>query len=146
MRQYIHWHSFLMLGTLMYKTYISKWCSKCSSCPPSTSRDMSSKRPPPSFMTCQRSTGEKEPALTWPQLLSTLVYRIDVQYEINVQVGKFLKKIKRAGQNRREGGIFFSKSINVQTKIRPCRGNFFSQNLFFSYYICIHLFQLPYLA
>ena len=52
------------------KTYISKWCSKCSSCPPSTSRDMSSKRPPPSFMTCQRSTGKKEPALTWPQLLS----------------------------------------------------------------------------
>ena len=70
MRQYIHWHSFLMLGTLMYKTYISKWCSKCSSCPPSSSRDMSSKRPPPSFMTCQRSTGEKEPALTWPQFLS----------------------------------------------------------------------------
>ena len=43
------------------------------------------------------------------------MYRIDVQYEINVQVGKFLKNIKRAGQNRHAGGIFFSKiSINVQ--------------------------------
>ena len=59
----------------------------------------------------------------------TLVYRIDVQDEINVQVGKFLKNIKRAGQNRRAGGIFFSKSINVQTKIRPCRGDFFSKAL-----------------
>ena len=57
--------------------------------------------------------------------LSTLVYRIDVQYEINVQVGKFLKNIKHAGQNRRAEGNFFSKSINVQTKIRPCRGDFF---------------------
>ena len=54
------------------KTYISKWCSKCSSCPPSTSRDMSSKRPPPSFMTCQRSTGKKEPALAWPQSLVSM--------------------------------------------------------------------------
>ena len=41
--------------------------------------------------------------------LHTLVYRIDVQEEINVQVGKFLKNIKRAGQNRRAGGIFFLK-------------------------------------
>ena len=57
--------------------------------------------------------------------LSTLVYRIDVQYEINVQVGKFLKNIKHAGQNRHAGGNFFSKSVNVQTKIRPCRGDFF---------------------
>ena len=32
---------------------------------------------------------------------------------------------KRAGWNRRAGGNFFSKSINVQTKIRPCRGDFF---------------------
>ena len=37
------------------------------------------------------------------------MYRIDVQYEINVQVGKFLKNIKRAGQNRRAWGIFFSE-------------------------------------
>ena len=55
----------------------------------------------------------------------TLVYRIDVQDQINVQVEKFLKNIKRAGQNRRAGGIFFSKSINVQTEIRLCRGDFF---------------------
>ena len=38
--------------------------------------------------------------------------------------GKILKNIKRAGQNKRAGGNFFSKSINVQTKIRPCRGIF----------------------
>ena len=50
-------------------------------------------------------TGEKK---------STLVYRIDVQAEINVQVGKFLKNIKRAGQNRRAGGKLSGKSINVQ--------------------------------
>jgi hypothetical protein len=55
------------------------------------------------------------------------VYRIDVQDEINVQEGKFLKNIKRAGQNRRAGRKIFSKSINVQTKIRPCRGDFFPQ-------------------
>ena len=30
-----------------------------------------------------------------------------MQYEINVQVGKFLKNIKRAGQNRRAGGKNF---------------------------------------
>ena len=40
--------------------------------------------------------------------------RIDVQDEINVQVGKFLENIKRAGQNRRAGGKFSGKSINVQ--------------------------------
>jgi hypothetical protein len=32
---------------------------------------------------------------------------------------------KRAGWNRCAGGNFFSKPINVQTKIRPCRGDFF---------------------
>ena len=37
------------------------------------------------------------------QIRSTLVYRIDVQGKINVQVEKFLKNIKRAGQNRRAG-------------------------------------------
>ena len=41
---------------------------------------------------------------------------------------KFLKNIKRAGQNRRAGGKIFSKSINVQTKIRPCRGEFLGGN------------------
>ena len=45
---------------------------------------------------------------------NTLVYRIDVQYEINVQVGKFLKNFKRSGQNRRVGGKLSGKSINVQ--------------------------------
>ena len=34
--------------------------------------------------------------------------------EINVQVGKFLKDIKPAGQNRRAVGKFSGKSINVQ--------------------------------
>ena len=53
------------------------------------------------------------------------MYRIDVLTEIKVQVEKFLKNNKRAGQNRRAGGKIFSKSINVQTKIRPCRGEFF---------------------
>ena len=69
----------------------------------------------------------------------TLVYRIDVQYEINVQVGKFLKNIKRAGQNRRAGGIFFfSKSINVQTKIRPCStvGKTVTKKLFIISTVC----------
>ena len=33
--------------------------------------------------------------------------------------------VKLAGWNRRAGENFFSKSINVQTKIRPCRGEFF---------------------
>ena len=65
---------------------------------------------------------------TQRHLLGTLVYRIDVQAEINVQVEKFLKNIKRAGQNRRAGGKIFSKSINVQTKIRPCRGEFWGGN------------------
>ena len=45
---------------------------------------------------------------------STLVYRMDVQYKINVQVGKFSKNIKSAGQNRRAGGKLSGKSINVQ--------------------------------
>jgi hypothetical protein len=34
--------------------------------------------------------------------------------EINTQVGKFLENIKPAGQNRRAGGKFSGKSINVQ--------------------------------
>ena len=32
---------------------------------------------------------------------------------------------RRAVQNKRAGGKIVSKSINVQTKIRPCRGKFF---------------------
>ena len=46
----------------------------------------------------------------------TLVCRIDVQGKINVQVEKFFKNIKRACQNRRAGGFFSGKSINVQGK------------------------------
>ena len=50
-----------------------------------------------------------------------------------VQGGCFFLKInKRAGQipiqmqeNKHAGGFFPSKNINVQTKIRPCRGKFF---------------------
>ena len=47
---------------------------------------------------------------------TTLVCRIDVQVQINVQGEKFFKNIKRAGQNRRAGGTFSGKSINVQGK------------------------------
>ena len=42
------------------------------------------------------------------------MYRIDVQVNINLQMGKFLENIKHAGQNRRAGGKFSGKSINVQ--------------------------------
>ena len=53
------------------------------------------------------------------------MYRIDVQDQINVQVEKFLKNIKRAGQNRRAGGIFLSEiSINVQVGINV-QGGFY---------------------
>ena len=30
-------------------------------------------------------------------------------------------------ENKRAGGFFFSKTINVQGKIRLCRGDFFSK-------------------
>ena len=46
--------------------------------------------------------------------IPTLVCQIDVYSEINVQVGKFLENIKRAGRNRRAGEKFSGKSINVQ--------------------------------
>ena len=49
-----------------------------------------------------------------------------------MQGGFFLKINKRAGQiplqmqeNKRARGFFFSKTINVQGKIRPCKGDFF---------------------
>ena len=35
-------------------------------------------------------------------------------YRIDVQVGKFLENIKREGWNRRAGGTFSGKSINMQ--------------------------------
>ena len=57
-------------------------------------------------------------------LLSTLVYRIDVQYKINVQVGKFLKNIKRAGQNRRAGGKIFLKNIKRAGRNKRAGGKF----------------------
>ena len=63
--------------------------------------------------------------------LPTLVYRIDMQYEINVQVGKFLKKIKRAGQNRRAGWNFFLKINKYADQNKTVQGEIFSQNLFF---------------
>ena len=47
--------------------------------------------------------------------LHTLVYRIDVQDEINVQVGKFLKNIKRADPSKAVQGDFF-------LKINKCAG------------------------
>ena len=58
----------------------------------------------------------------------TLVYRIDVQTQINVQVEKFYKKNKRAGHIRRAGGFFSSeKSINVQVGINVQGGILFSK-------------------
>ena len=46
------------------------------------------------------------------QVNLTLVYRIEVQDEINMQVGKFLKNIKLAGQNKPAGGKIFWKINN----------------------------------
>ena len=46
--------------------------------------------------------------------IPTLVCQIDVYGEINMQVGKFLENIKRAGQNRRAGEKISGKSIIVQ--------------------------------
>ena len=61
---------------------------------------------------------EKQPALP-----NTLVYRIDVQYEINVQVGKFLKNIERAGQNRRAGRKIYLKNIKRAGRNKHAGGN-----------------------
>ena len=56
------------------------------------------------------------------------MYRIDVQDEINVQVGKlFLKKC--AGQNRRAGRKFSGKSINMQGGNKRAGGNFLFKRL-----------------
>ena len=60
-------------------------------------------------------------------MMPTLVYRIDVQDEINVQVGKFLINIKRVGQNRPAGGIFFLKINKRADQNRTVQGEFFSQ-------------------
>ena len=32
---------------------------------------------------------------------------------------------RRVGRNKRAGGKILKKTLNVQTKIRPCRGEFF---------------------
>ena len=45
---------------------------------------------------------------------STLVYQIEVQAQINMQVGEFLKSNKRAVQNKRAGETSCKKSSNVQ--------------------------------
>ena len=61
------------------------------------------------------------------------MYRIDVQYKINVQVEKFLKNIKRAGQNRRAGGNFFLKNIKRAERNRHAGGEFSGK----PYIVCI---------
>ena len=55
--------------------------------------------------------------------ICTLVCRINVLDEINVQGGKFLENIKHAGHNRLAGGKFSGKSINVPG------GNFLANQL-----------------
>ena len=47
----------------------------------------------------------------------TLVYRIEVQAQINVQVGEFLKINKCAVQNKRAGETSCKKLSNVQDLI-----------------------------
>ena len=56
------------------------------------------------------------PNFPGPTFISTSIPDtiVDVQGEINVQVGKFLENIKCAGRNRHAGGAFSGKSINVQ--------------------------------
>ena len=53
-----------------------------------------------------------------------------------MQVGKFLKNIKRADQNKAVQRVFFSKLINEQDKYQykyrmalTCRGNIFSKTI-----------------
>ena len=48
-----------------------------------------------------------------------------MQFPDGLEDSPFKHTNKRAGWNKRAGGIFFSKSINMQTRIRPCRGGFF---------------------
>ena len=61
--------------------------------------------------------------------LRTLVYRIDVQDEINVQVGKFLKNTKHAGQNRRAGGKIFLKNMKREGQKRHAGGKFSGKSI-----------------
>ena len=57
--------------------------------------------------------------------ICTLVCRIDVQGEINMQVGKFLKSIKRVGKNRRAEGNFFLKINKFADPNKIVQGEFF---------------------
>ena len=49
--------------------------------------------------------------------ICTLVYRIEVQAQINVQVGEFLRINKRAVRNKRAGETSCKKLLNVQDLI-----------------------------
>jgi hypothetical protein len=53
-----------------------------------------------------------------------------VQGEINVQVGKFLKSIQRAGQNRCAEGNFFLKINKLADPNKIVQGGIFSQKHF----------------
>ena len=57
--------------------------------------------------------------------MPTLACPIDVRGEINMQVGKFLKNIKSAGQNRREGGNSFLKINKCANQNKTVQGELF---------------------
>ena len=52
--------------------------------------------------------------------MSTIVYRIEVQAQIKVQVGEFLKIDKPAVQNQRVGETSCKKSSNVHAGLNRC--------------------------
>jgi hypothetical protein len=47
------------------------------------------------------------------------------QYQTTPKQGRIGRKEWNKEWNKRAGGIFFSETMNVQTKIRPYRGDFF---------------------
>ena len=51
-----------------------------------------------------------------------------MQYEINMQVGKFLKNIKGAGQNRHAGRKIYLKNIKHAGRNKRAGGNFCTYN------------------
>ena len=55
------------------------------------------------------------------------MYQIDVRDKINM--GKFLKNIKRAGQNRRAGGKIFLKNIKRVGGNRRAGGKFSGKSI-----------------
>ena len=67
------------------------------------------------------------------------MYRIDVKYEINVQVGKLIlkKTLNVQGRIDMQGGIFFLKILNVQDIINVQGENFIIIPL--KKYVLIHL-------